>query len=825
MIVKFDSLNRFEVPQMHICNPGSVYNANGTVSNTIGILKDTSDEEIIFNFNAMSELNFRAYKVIYESPEENIDALKKYKSLQNRRVIFVDDIGFFVITQAIDGYSDGQDYKDISAKSCEIEIENKRVPYIENKTYAFTELLEMLVDILPRWTIGNIHSSIANKHRTFEEVADDKNILSFLMEDMQEAYECIFDFDIINRIINVYDQNDFVIQTPILFTKNDFINSLEITENSEDLYTSISVMGDENLNIVAVNPLGTNTIYNFDYYLSWMSDELSAKVSSWQQLIKDNFDSYYNLNLQYYDKLTVQNNYKFEMDKLNAQLVMYQRCRENIVAESGTNRVDGYNTIIVANGGNPIEVMEEIRDTLANIDNLIAETQDLYTDAKTKYDECEAELVIYRGEILAIQELVSFETYFTQEEYDELYNFIYEGSYQDEYITVTKSMTYTERFEQMKTLYDRATNQLNKISKPTQEFSIDLENFLFVKEFEELSKQLSTGSLINIELEFDDVAALFLSSISINYYDKSLSMTFGNRFNKFDPKSLFNNVLGDVKKSANSINYIKDVLYPITSGKYNELEETVNNSRTLTKNAALSSTNEDVIIDETGYTGRKILDKYDIWQYTSSGKVNGISGNVDMNYCYTDFVKATQPTEPSVNIQKPTSTPVSKPTNTPAYKPGQAIKLNQAPLYATSVTSKASTKKNGTFYIWSSEVINKRIRITNAASKAGKSGQVTGWIDVSSINITSTATTTKPNSTTKPTAQPTSKTYKKGALVKLTNKPLYTSSTSKKAVTKKSGNYYIYDGKKVNGRYRITNKANRCGKTPAFLYVTGWVEL
>jgi lysozyme len=36
-----------------------------------------------------------------------------------------------------------------------------------------------------------------------------------------------------------------------------------------------------------------------------------------------------------------------------------------------------------------------------------------------------------------------------------------------------------------------------------------------------------------------------------------------------------------------------------------------------------------------GYDGR-----YDIWQYSSSGKVDGISGNVDMNYCYTDIVKA-----------------------------------------------------------------------------------------------------------------------------------------------------------------------------------------
>ena len=29
--------------------------------------------------------------------------------------------------------------------------------------------------------------------------------------------------------------------------------------------------------------------------------------------------------------------------------------------------------------------------------------------------------------------------------------------------------------------------------------------------------------------------------------------------------------------------------------------------------------------------------KHDMWQYSSSGKINGISGNVDMNYCYFDY--------------------------------------------------------------------------------------------------------------------------------------------------------------------------------------------
>ena len=30
--------------------------------------------------------------------------------------------------------------------------------------------------------------------------------------------------------------------------------------------------------------------------------------------------------------------------------------------------------------------------------------------------------------------------------------------------------------------------------------------------------------------------------------------------------------------------------------------------------------------------------KYTMWQYTSSGKVDGINGNVDMNYCYVDYL-------------------------------------------------------------------------------------------------------------------------------------------------------------------------------------------
>lgn len=44
--------------------------------------------------------------------------------------------------------------------------------------------------------------------------------------------------------------------------------------------------------------------------------------------------------------------------------------------------------------------------------------------------------------------------------------------------------------------------------------------------------------------------------------------------------------------------------------------------------------------DTLGYQGR-----YDLWQYSSEGKVDGISGNVDLDYCYTDVESSSSKTD------------------------------------------------------------------------------------------------------------------------------------------------------------------------------------
>lgn len=632
MQIKFDSLNRYEVPKFMLCNPGSVC-VNGAPTRALGFLIDTSDEELVLNFNSLSELNMRVKYIRRDDPDTNKYVYDKFRAIQNRRLIFVEGVGYYLITGVTDGDdTEGTIYKDIHAQSCEAEIQNRRLPFVDG-TYKFFNsgssetpgLIETLVETLPLWTIGHIDDAVAEKYRTFEDVDETQNVLSFMLEDVQDAYECIFIFDIINRIINVYDQNNYVRPTNIHITKNDLISSIDINENSEDLYTALSVTGTDGISINPVNPLGSSVIYDFSHYTDWMTGALGSKVKTWQKQVSDAEPTYYSKNVEYYEYLEISNNYKMEVERLDAQITMYQRCRNNIVAESITassTLVDGYNTEIIKYGGKAIVVYPEIADTLAEIDGYINECNQARATALAEQTALKDVMDAVLDDINTIHESLAFEKYFSAAELEELSNYIYEGSYTDDYIIITKDMTPEDRVKQMKDLYERSKHQLSRAASPTQEFNLDVENFLFVKEFEQWSEQLETGCLINAELGDNDVAKLFLSNITVNYDDQTLTMTFGNRFNKFDVKSLFDDMLGNISKSANTLDYIKEILYPIKKGELNQVKEALQTSRDLTMGEALSSTGEEVVIDGSGYTGKSKLNNgdYDPRQIKITGK-------------------------------------------------------------------------------------------------------------------------------------------------------------------------------------------------------------
>lgn len=112
---------------------------------------------------------------------------------------------------------------------------------------------------------------------------------------------------------------------------------------------------------------------------------------------------------------------------------------------------------------------------------------------------------------------------------------------------------------------------------------------------------------------------------------------------------------------------------------------------------------------------------------------------------YVDYKVTAQTsgrTANSVNVKVTFSTSLDVKTNSGTTTPtaGAKVTLNNTNLYASSTTSSASGTKTGTYYLWDGAVNNNRIRITNTTSNVGKSGQVTGWVNVSDVSLATTST-------------------------------------------------------------------------------------
>lgn len=63
-----------------------------------------------------------------------------------------------------------------------------------------------------------------------------------------------------------------------------------------------------------------------------------------------------------------------------------------------------------------------------------------------------------------------------------------------------------------------------------------------------------------------------------------------------------------------------------------------------------------------------------------------------------------------------------------------------------------------------------------------------------------------------------------GTAIRLERAPGYVSSDAKSRACTLTGNYWLYDGELIRGRYRVTNTASRCGKKPVGKNVTAWVN-
>ncbi len=588
MLAQFDSFGNFEIPQITLCNPDG---------RALGILSNLSDRKMNIRFNDLSDLSF----TIRRGTEDC--RCPVYEQVEPFRYLLLEDIGYFIITDVSESEEGGEAYKTVEASSCEYELNHIQLDYYEG-TYGFyssapqektDSLMTLIMVKLPSWRLdtGSIPSDVAARFRTFD--TTDQTVYSFFMTEMEEAYECLFEFDILERVIRVYDRYQYDNRTDICLSTEDVLKGLTLRTKSDEIKTALTVKGGNGLDILSVNPLGTNMIYNFSYYATpdWMDDALIAKVQKWQADVAAFAEEETGVFPQKRAQINAIQSRKAdkegEITRLKQDLTNLQTQQSAIISE-------------------PAEQAQK-NANLASVRTKINAAKSALSSAESALASIEAELKAANAGLKALQDQIALNAVFTPAEMEVLSRFIQQGAYTEENITRQDNMSYEKVQAQALELYKKAQSLLNTISTPRYEYSVETGSFIFQKGFAHLTNQLNSGCLIDVRLAEDDIASLLLLEMAVDYDGKELSLTFGNRYKLSDPSALFNDLVGgSVAKTASTVEYLRNTFdFKQQRDELSELQKLKDESINLTHNMVVNADNQVMVIDASGISGRRAV--------------------------------------------------------------------------------------------------------------------------------------------------------------------------------------------------------------------------
>lgn len=315
----FDHYKKIKDPILYLHNPDM---------KPISAIK-ARNRNFVLRFNDLSELTFEAPK--YEkSKDGTMFELPYYSRLATKRLIKIDEIGWFQITQAVENEDGLTAYMSITAQSHQCAFKEKGF-FCEGRLYKFYDesdpydanydsdkedaipsvvgqlyqqlgikVAVAITDFEPDedygdWTIVYIDPALkyaegatSNICRAFKENSATYGY-DFMVNSVENAFEVIFDFDFMHHAIKVKRVESVTQKTNIYLSFDNVVNELQTTEKADDIVTVLNCSGND-LDIRTVNPTGTNYIVDFSYYMDevnyhWMSQALISKIKAWKGLV------------------------------------------------------------------------------------------------------------------------------------------------------------------------------------------------------------------------------------------------------------------------------------------------------------------------------------------------------------------------------------------------------------------------------------------------------------------------------------------------------------------------------------------------------------
>lgn len=595
---QYDYFGNPVVPEYVLCK------ASG---DRIGIIPCVEKKRHI-KFNAYNEITFSTYKFMEGQKNEVYEKIKKLQHVE------LPEIGRFVIGN-IETQSEGTDfeYKNVTALSEEVLLAQR---YLElfvincgttgsidgvqfyNLSDPTKSLLHLALEKCPDWTIGHVDNELHSIQRSFE--IDRQDVYTCLIDNFSKAFECVFIFDTVNHIINIYAEKNVGLYTDLCLSYDNLLKSTNISASADDIKTCLVVSGAEDLNLREVN-LGYDRIYNLDYFhnTEYMSNDLYDAYATWKQKWNDNVQAYTDLMFEY-------QKYYNEIDEAE-----HKRMPDDPTSENWAE----YGLIPLRQKKATIDQQLQVQRNAGHGDPESEFYESNYLPLMNKLSAIEAQILVVEAEIqelkdkqapiaeqmAAISQDVDIANNFSDQQSIELFKFIREDELSSENYVVTSIMTDSERMDMLNDMLEFGRKELAKVSQPTLSFSADLLSPFVIPEFRDLFRQAVPGNYIYIEIRDDYIVKTRMLTMEINYHDLStLPVTFGNVM-KTKGKTILSDIteaLNLAQSAATSVSF-NSSYWGEGSRNATEIYQMISEGL-VAAGQSIHSANSDVVIDNRG---------------------------------------------------------------------------------------------------------------------------------------------------------------------------------------------------------------------------------
>jgi hypothetical protein len=419
------------------------------------------------------------------------------------------------------------------------------------------------------WSIGYLNP-VLNIYHSFD--FPDSSYTD-VFKTLEKEYNCFIFFDSINRKINFYDKSEYGENTGLVLSNANFIKSISNEDKFEQLITRLTITGKNSVGIHKYNVTGRGYVESYDWLIenNYFSDSLKTAWNNYKALLaskEGQFTTYVN-QLDSYEASKLQRENELASLKIEKSLI------EDALDLEKNEHYSSSDSSTYDN------IYDDLEDKEAEI-----------SSKESQINSLQSSINSVNANITNLRNILSYSSNFTQEQLEELVEFIRE-----------QSISFDQVSDQ-KQLYEYAKVYIEKVSKTPLVFDTDNIDIFTAEEGELVRNKVIIGNFANIdcpELGFD-YYPIRIVAFTHKPLSHSLSMNFSNT-------DKLENELALVGK--NIFKAVEDIDNELDIKKY-EYERYSNDSdRILYSGNAINTDNNpiiagDNIISRRGFLGEDI---------------------------------------------------------------------------------------------------------------------------------------------------------------------------------------------------------------------------